>query len=483
MVDLRVILKQKFGFDHFRPGQQEIIKALLNHEDVLAVLPTGGGKTLLYQLYAIATHQRVIIVSPLISLMQDQVSRLQYLGSKRVVALTSAMDFSERRTTLQHLEQYQFIYASPEMLSNPQVSRRLQELAVGLLVVDEAHCISEWGPDFRPDYLKLGAVRKALKQPLTLMMTATATQRTRNDIIDKMAMDRSAVTEIVMPVNRANIFLSVAKCENQPAKNQLLMTLVDQFSGAGIVYFSSKAAAEQLADLINAQTGKIAAAYHAGMDNPQRFRIQQQFMNGDVNVICATSAFGMGIDKNNVRFVIHYHMPGNVQNYMQEIGRAGRDSKPAVAVLLSEPNDQYLQQNLIENNYPDDDTIRYLFKHPKQLAANEAFRVIQYYYDRQQSADQTIQQLQHYRQMRRAELQKMIAYIDTVGCRRKFLLSVFDEPMSAEMNGSFCCDFHNPFWQEVADFNHKYLDQGHDESRFPQNDWRTTLNKLFLLKN
>ncbi|GAF35394.1 DEAD/DEAH box helicase [Lentilactobacillus farraginis] len=206
MIDLKGQLNRYFGFKNFRPGQQQVMTALLKHRDVLAVLPTGGGKTLLYQLYAAITHQRVIIVSPLISLMQDQVGRLQYLGSKHVVALTSGLDFKERQFVLKHLEQYQFIYVSPEMLANPQVITRLQKLAIGLLVIDEAHCISEWGPDFRPDYLKLAGVRKALKKPLTLMMTATATVKTRLDILRRLEMRPNQVEQVELPVNRKNIF-------------------------------------------------------------------------------------------------------------------------------------------------------------------------------------------------------------------------------------------------------------------------------------
>ena len=211
----------------------------------MAILPTGGGKTLLYQMYGAITHQRVMIVSPLISLMQDQVSRLQFLGSKRVVALTSALDFQEKMAILNHLNRYQFIYVSPEMLANDQVQQRLRRLSIGLFVVDEAHCISEWGPDFRPDYLKLGTVREMLGRPLTLMMTATATQPVRRDIIRHMNFRFEDVHQIVLPVNRANIFLSAKIFANQHDKDAALIELVKQLNGPGIIYFSSKSKAEQ----------------------------------------------------------------------------------------------------------------------------------------------------------------------------------------------------------------------------------------------
>ncbi|WP_243673899.1 DEAD/DEAH box helicase [Lentilactobacillus kisonensis] len=183
-------------------------------------MPTGGGKTLLYQLYGAITHQRVLIVSPLISLMQDQVGRLQYLGSKRVVAITSAMDFKERTAILRNLSHYQYIYVSPEMLVNQSVFPFVAQQNIGLFVIDEAHCITEWGPDFRPDYLRLGAVRKQLGNPLTLMMTATATQPTRTDILQRMGFSVGEARQVVMPTNRRNIFLSAKVCANQKEKKR-----------------------------------------------------------------------------------------------------------------------------------------------------------------------------------------------------------------------------------------------------------------------
>ncbi|MQM80140.1 ATP-dependent DNA helicase RecQ, partial [Lactobacillus buchneri] len=307
VIDLKRELKKYFGFDTFRPGQEKILQNLLAHQDTLAILPTGGGKTLLYQMYGAITHQRVMIVSPLISLMQDQVSRLQFLGSKRVVALTSALDFQEKMAILNHLNRYQFIYVSPEMLANDQVQQRLRRLSIGLFVVDEAHCISEWGPDFRPDYLKLGTVREMLGRPLTLMMTATATQPVRRDIIRHMNFRFEDVHQIVLPVNRANIFLSAKIFANQHDKDAALIELVKQLNGPGIIYFSSKSKAEQAANTLTNETNRRVMAYHGGMDSQPRFHIQQQFLAGNLDIVCATSAFGMGIDKDNIRFVIHYH--------------------------------------------------------------------------------------------------------------------------------------------------------------------------------
>lgn len=484
MIDLKGQLNRYFGFKNFRPGQQQVMTALLKHRDVLAVLPTGGGKTLLYQLYAAITHQRVIIVSPLISLMQDQVGRLQYLGSKHVVALTSGLDFKERQFVLKHLEQYQFIYVSPEMLANPQVITRLQKLAIGLLVIDEAHCISEWGPDFRPDYLKLAGVRKALKKPLTLMMTATATVKTRLDILRRLEMRPNQVKQVELPVNRKNIFLSAKILSNQSDKNDCLISLVNGLNGAGIIYFSSRNTAESVAAMLAQKTTKRTAAYHGGMENRARFQIQQQFMQGEIDVVCATSAFGMGIDKNNVRYVIHYHLPGNVQSYMQEIGRAGRDGKPALAILLYEPNDRYLQANLIENTYPEDQLIAYLYNHPEKMAHNDQFRVVEFYHEAGFLVDKASSLLHQAKQRRIDELGEMTRYIFTSGCRRQFLLRCFDESLDAgSVNYQFCCDFHSDFWPRWQAFNARYLKSAASKPKKAETGWRETLQKLFLSKN
>ncbi|WP_232365237.1 RecQ family ATP-dependent DNA helicase [Lentilactobacillus fungorum] len=482
MIDLEEQLHRYSDFKSFRPGQKAVLTQLLNHHDTLAVLPTGGGKTLLYQLYGAITKQRVIIVSPLISLMQDQVSRLQYLGSKRVIAITSAMAFEERVAILAHLNQYQFIYVSPEMLANATVLAAISRQETGLLVVDEAHCISEWGPDFRPDYLKLRTIRKQLGNPLILMMTATATKATRTDILVKMGFSPENVEQVIMPTNRANIFLSAKICLNQKEKNQVLVDLVSQLNGAGIIYFSSKSQAEQMAATLTQQTGKRVMAYHGGMANQRRFRIQQQFMNDAIEIVCATSAFGMGIDKANVRYVIHYHLPANIQSYVQEIGRCGRDGHQSLAILLYEPNDQYLQLNLMAATIPENQLLAHLYQHPNQLSQNDAFRVIKYYYDNGKSFEQATQIFNQAKLRRQRELNTMIRYIYTTGCRRKLLLQYFDETIH-DLNPDLCCDFHTDFWGHWQSFNQQYLMQTQSVEKKPLNDWRAILDRLFLLKN
>lgn len=482
MIDLTAELHRYLGFDSFRPGQREVLENLFAGRDTLAILPTGGGKTLLYQLYGAITHQRVVIVSPLISLMQDQVSRLQYLGSKRVVAITSAMDFQERAAILRNLNHYQYIYVSPEMLSNRNIFEMIARQSIGLFVIDEAHCISEWGPDFRPDYLRLGRIRHQLENPLTLMMTATATQRTRDDILNRMGFTATGVKQSVLPTNRSNIFLSAKICANLPEKNEQLETLVKELNGAGIIYFSSKKQTEQIAAMLSQKTDKRVMAYHGGMDNQRRFLIQQQFMNGDIDIVCATSAFGMGIDKENVRYVIHYHLPDNIQSYVQEIGRCGRDQQPSLAILLYEPNDQYLQQNLIANTIPEEQLLRYLYQHPDKLQNNDAFRVIKYYYDIGKTVDQTLAIFDQAKSRRIGELNALIQYIYTTGCRRKLLLQHFDETVE-HVDPEFCCDFHTDFWGNWRQFNQQYLKSSETDQGVQSTDWHQIIDKLFLLKN
>lgn len=483
-INLQSALKKEFGFDSFRPGQEEILKSLFAHQSTLAILPTGGGKTLLYQMYGAISHQRVVIVSPLISLMQDQVSRLQYLGSKRVVALTSALDYQEKSVILQHLNHYQFIYASPEMLANDQVLQRIKNLKVGLFVIDEAHCISEWGPDFRPDYLNLGKVRQALGNPLTLMMTATATETVRQDIIRHLDFDSEAVKQIVLPVNRPNIFLSAKILTNQQEKDQTLIDLVRKLHGPGIIYFSSKSRAEQAAVALATQTDCRVMAYHGGMDNQQRFHIQQQFMDGNLDLVCATSAFGMGIDKDDIRFVIHYHLPANIQSYVQEIGRCGRDQKPGLAILLYEPNDRYLQMNLIDNTIPDRSMLQYLYQHPKSLTDDDQFRVVKYYHDHGYNFEQAMGIFDRSKQRRTSELAAMVKYIYHDGCRRDELLKYFEETVSSsQKNSVFCCDHDIDFWNHWQEFNNKYLKRSEESGENLPQSWREVVDKLFLLKN
>ncbi|WP_338470128.1 RecQ family ATP-dependent DNA helicase [Niallia sp. XMNu-256] len=344
-------LKQYFNYEQFRPGQKEVITSVLEGNHTIAMLPTGTGKSLCYQLSGYKLTGQVIIVSPLLSLMQDQVEQMKMNGEKSVVAVNSFLAGSDRKKALLNLNQYKFIFISPESLANPLLMDRLKMLKkISLFVIDEAHCISQWGYDFRPDYMKLGEVREKLGFPLTLALTATATKDVIEDIIQSLRLDNCQ--QIVFSVDRPNIAMSVLRIENHQDKWNVLYKHVAKLKGPGIIYFSSKKMAEQAVTYLRGKGVNNIAAYHGGMDQESRILIQQQFLMNQLEIICATSAFGMGVNKENIRFVIHYHMPGQVESYLQEIGRAGRDGKPSVAVLLYSPGDEQLAYQLALSEIP-----------------------------------------------------------------------------------------------------------------------------------
>ncbi len=407
------VLQNHFGFEDFRPGQEETINALLEGKDTLSILPTGAGKSLLYQLPAYLLPGTILIVSPLISLMQDQVDRLHRQGEKRVIMLSGQLVGKERASVLRNLKSFKFIFTSPEMLDNQQVLTALKKNKIALMVIDEAHCISQWGPDFRPEYLLLKEVRQQLGSPTTLLLTATATPRIRQDILKKMGM--MTAYQVIKSVDRPNIFLAVKSIATQKEKDGELLKLVQKFTGPGIIYFASRRLASQMAEWLENQTDLNVAAYHAGVAPIERFRIQNQFMNNELQVICATSAFGMGIDKNDIRYVIHYHLPSNLENYLQEIGRAGRDGKQSLAVLLYTASVLGEQASLFE-----------------------------FYLEHSFTPQQIITMFERRKIQTEKELQEMVAYIKENGCKREYLLTYFGEQFDG--SNEFCCDYELSDW-------------------------------------
>src|SRR3954471_9191862 len=343
-------LNKFFHFNTFRLGQKEVITSILDGFHTMAMLPTGTGKSLCYQLSGYLRKGQVLIISPLLSLMQDQVEQMKMNGEKNVVAINSFLTGVERKQVLNSLERYKFIFISPETLLNDGMIDLLRKLDITLFVIDEAHCISQWGYDFRPDYLKLGDVRLKLGQPLTLALTATATTEVIHDIIDSLQLDHCE--KHLFSVDRPNIALTVKKSENLQGKWKQLYDFVSQLEGPGIVYFSSKKMAEQASNYLQNKGLSRVMAYHGGMDQESRILIQQQFLHNQLDIICATSAFGMGINKENIRFVIHFHMPQQMESYLQEIGRAGRDGKPSIAILLYSPGDEQIAYHLAEAEIP-----------------------------------------------------------------------------------------------------------------------------------
>src|SRR5690625_2850765 len=350
-------LLKYFNYSAFQKGQREIIEDILAGNDVLGVLQTGSGKSLCYQLPAKILPGITIVVSPLISLMIDQVRQVKAFYFKEVVALHSFLDWKEKRGILNNLHLYKLVYVSPELLQNKDILQRFRQLKVSLFVIDEAHCISQWGYDFRTDYLRLTKVIQTLNNPTILALTGTATPEVQNDIMSNL--DRIDMKCHIYPMVRQNISLITHHINGGEAqKFEMLTNLVSTYHQPTIIYFSSRKMTEQTAiKLSHKLPYKNIAFYHGGMESTDRLKIQQQFMNEQLDIICCTSAFGMGINKKNIRFVIHYHMPTQIESYIQEIGRAGRDGKESVSILLYRNGDEQLPYQIIENELPTEQEI------------------------------------------------------------------------------------------------------------------------------
>jgi ATP-dependent DNA helicase RecQ len=327
------VLKEIFGFDSFRPGQEEAIRAVLEGRDTLAVMPTGGGKSLCYQVPALMQESLTVIVSPLISLMKDQIDSLIQSSVTDAAALHSGLSAEERWEVERRVRtgEIKMLYVAPERLRSLEFVLSLRRAGVGLFVVDEAHCISEWGHDFRPDYLFLPRAVRDLGSPPVLALTATATPRVRQDILRSLKMRDPEV--VITSFNRPNLTYRVLSAREKKDKLPLILDVVRNAAPPGIVYATTRKECEELAGHLR-RSGVHAAAYHAGMGASERSEAQERFMTDELSVVVATVAFGMGVDKPNVRFVVHASVPGSLPAYMQESGRAGRDGKDAECVVL-----------------------------------------------------------------------------------------------------------------------------------------------------
>jgi ATP-dependent DNA helicase RecQ len=355
-MELEELLKSKFNYNSFRFGQREIIQDVINGDDVIAMLPTGGGKSICYQLPSYKIGGTILIISPLLSLMEDQVQQLRKNGEKDVIALNSFLSFYEKKMAIRDLSKFRFIFTSPEMLQSPIIISALKQSHISLFVVDEAHCISQWGHDFRPDYSKLGDIRKNLGNPPCLALTATATNQVIEDISSMLKLTNEK--RHIHSVDRTNIAIMVEKTESLDDKILTLLDKVRKLQGPGIIYFSSRLWAENIANYLLEKGLTNVAYYHGGMEQEQRMLIQQQFLNNQLDIICCTSAFGMGINKPNIRYVIHFHLPTQLESYLQEIGRAGRDGNKSIAILLYSPYDEEIPEQLIQYELPSDAAIR-----------------------------------------------------------------------------------------------------------------------------
>ena len=354
--DIHLILKKYWGYSAFRPGQQSVIESILQGRDTLALMPTGGGKSLTYQIPALAKEGLCIVVTPLISLMKDQCDKLRSRGIS-AVAVHSGLSYSQIDILLDNCVygDVKFLFVAPERLATEVFRLRVQRMKVALLTVDEAHCISQWGYDFRPSYLRIAEVRRYMPDVPVLALTASATPRVVEDIMDKLQFSTPNI--IRNSFARPNLSYAVRHVED---KEEQLLRIINNVEGSGIIYLRSREGCEKLTEnLIN--QGISVSYYHAGLPHAEREIRQEEWIEGNVRIMVATNAFGMGIDKADVRFVIHYTECDSLENYYQEAGRAGRDGKRSYAVLLTSADDRRRIVQLADSEFPPIEQVKLIY--------------------------------------------------------------------------------------------------------------------------
>jgi ATP-dependent DNA helicase RecQ len=362
-VDLRTALREKFGFESFQPGQEEVVSRVVAGQDTLAILATGAGKSLTYQLSALLLPGTTVVVSPLIALMKDQLDMLRELGVTEVVALNSTLSEDQEAAALDRIREknVKIVFVTPEKLEDDSFMSLLQSIQVPLFVVDEAHCISQWGHDFRPAYLALGHVIERLGHPTVLALTATATPAVREDILHQLGIP--SVKPIVKGFDRPNLIYDVRRAEKESDKLKILKNLFvnNELQGTGIIYTATIKNALEVQRYLQDQLDIPAAVYHSKLQKQERTSVHELFMDEHIRAVVATNAFGLGIDKPNIRFVVHYDLPGSVEAYTQEAGRSGRDGLPSRCILIYRMSDTRVQNYFLTGKYPDIEEVQKVF--------------------------------------------------------------------------------------------------------------------------
>jgi ATP-dependent DNA helicase RecQ len=474
-IDLLAALHQHFGYPAFRPGQAEALAHVMAGRNLLVVMPTGSGKSLIYQLAALCLPGTALIVSPLVALMKDQVDSL----TRRKLPATfinSSLSLEEQNRRLRALQagEYKLVLVAPERFRSVGFRTVISRIEISLLAVDEAHCLSQWGHDFRPDYLYLAEARRQLNPPVTVALTATATPRVQEDILHLLGLEQAA--QVITGFNRPNLAFRVVPARRTADKLARLDELLADLPGAGLIYTGTRREAEEVAAHIRTKHRRPVEHYHAGLPDEARARVQDAFMAGDLPLVVATNAFGLGIDRPDVRFVIHYTLPGTLEAYYQEAGRAGRDGLPAEALLLFAPKDMALQKFFIDNASPTGEELRQVHEHLRrlpdatdlgalaealdldatklrvaleQLETAQAVRRTDEAYGRMrleaapltEAALRAVERTASERRRHKYDLLgRMVDYAQTRACRRRVLLKHFGDTSLGDVPPEACCD-------------------------------------------
>jgi ATP-dependent DNA helicase RecQ len=477
-VNLRAALQENFGFDDFHPGQEDVVSRVLNGQDTLAILATGAGKSLTYQLPALLLEGTTVVVSPLIALMKDQLDMLRERGITDVVALNSTLSEDQELRARERIASgsLRIVYTTPEKLEDEAFLRLLKSITVPLFVVDEAHCISQWGHDFRPAYLALGGVIAALGHPTVLALTATATPSVREDILYQLGLE--GVKPIVRGFDRPNLVYEARKADKEADKLRILSTLFtgnDALEGTGIIYTATIKNALDVQRYLRTELRIPAAVYHSKLHKEDRTSVHNLFMDEAIRAVVATNAFGLGIDKPNIRFVLHYDLPGSLEAYTQEAGRAGRDGLDSRCILIYRMSDTRVQNYFLTGKYPDVEEVQRVFgtievfgNQPGGVSMVDLRKILQlpltklkvilallkksgYIEHAGKSAYGLTEAVRKHRDLilnlanydtkksyDQSKLAMMLQYAETVSCRRRFILNYFGEDFDRKNCGA--CD-------------------------------------------